>query len=271
MSTRPKVPSAIQYGNDSSFWIEYPSGLVDLSRASPLGSTSLEAPEIAPGQFEFKVEGGRTVRVDAKKTALVVIDMQNFFLHPDLRDHPTGLKCVDPIMKSLPSLREKGVKILWVNWGLTDHELKTIPPALIRAFRKNDRPGFGGELPGGFGRLLMRDAYNSELYGPLQNAYIEGQKAGTDFWIHKNRMSALGLHQTALGLFLEQEGLTTLLFAGVNADQCVLGSLVDAYYQGYDCILLEDATATTSPGIENVFYNAAGAYGFLTDTTKLCA
>ena len=33
----------------------------------------------------------------------------------------------------------------------------------------------------------MRNAYNSELYGPLQEEYLKGQKAGTDVWIHKNR------------------------------------------------------------------------------------
>ena len=75
------------------------------------------------------------------------------------------------------------------NWGLTDPELKTIPPALVRGFRnlKNNGGGFGSELPANFGRLLMRDAYNSELYGPLQEEYLKGQKAGTDVWIHKNR------------------------------------------------------------------------------------
>lgn len=45
----------------------------------------------------------------------------------------------------------------------------------------------GSELPGNFGRLLMRDARNSELYGPLQEEYLKGQKEGTDVWIHKNR------------------------------------------------------------------------------------
>ena len=33
---------------------------------------------------------------------------------------------------------------------------------------------------------------------------------------------------------------------------------MDAYFQGYDCVLVEDITATTSPagGLENVIYNA---------------
>lgn len=74
------------------------------------------------------------------------------------------------------------------NWGLTDHELKTIPPSLVRSFQKSGGGGFGSEMPGGFGRLLMRDAKNSELYGPLQTSYLEGKEAGTDFWIHKNRL-----------------------------------------------------------------------------------
>ena len=73
------------------------------------------------------------------------------------------------------------------NWGLTEHELTTIPPSLVRGFMRNGRGGFGAELPGPFGRLLMRDQFNSELYGPLQHLYTEGKEKGTDVWIHKNR------------------------------------------------------------------------------------
>lgn len=29
----------------------------------------------------------------------------------------------------------------------------------------------------------MRKAYNSDLYGPLQEEHLKGQKAGTDVWI----------------------------------------------------------------------------------------
>ena len=42
--------------------------------------------------------------------------------------------------------------------------------------------------------------------------------------------------------------------------QCVLGTLVDAYFRGYDCITVEDCVATTSPpgALESVLYNAGG-------------
>jgi len=156
---------------------------------------------------------------------------------------------------------------------LTEHELQTIPPSLVRGFMKSGRGGFGAEIPGGFGRLLMREAKNSDLYGSLQDEFLKGKAAGTDFWIHKNRMSGLWGSQSSLDLFLQENGITTLLFAGVNADQCVAGTLVDAYFRGYDCILVEDATATTSPtgGLENVVYNAGNSYGFITDTSRLVA
>ncbi|EIW64610.1 Isochorismatase hydrolase [Trametes versicolor FP-101664 SS1] len=286
MVHRPKVPVATEYGNAASFWVEYPSGLVDLTRTAHLPKGGLQNGDVvheepaqdAPvpplheeTQLEIPVDGGRVLRLSKKNTAIVVVDMQNFFLHPDLREHPTGLNCVIPLMNLVTSLRPQGVKTLWVNWGLTDHELTTIPPALVRGFRKNGRGGFGSQLPGDFGRLLMRGEFNSELYGPLQTLYEEGRREGTDVWIHKNRMSGIWGSQTALDLYLQEQGITTLLFAGVNADQCVLGTLVDAYSRGYDCIVIDDCIATTSPagGLENVLYNAGGAYGFVTDSERI--
>ncbi|KAG1749961.1 Isochorismatase hydrolase [Suillus paluster] len=271
MAARPKVSKAVEYGNPANFWVEYPSGLMDLTRSQHLMADAVEPSLVGSAQLDIPVNGDRTIRVDKSKTAAVIIDMQNFFLHPELRIHKTGLECVDPLLKLITPLRKQGVKILWVNWGLTDPELQTIPPSLARGFRKGGFGGFGTEMPGNFGRLLMRDARNSELYGPLQGEYLKGQQEGTDVWIHKNRMSGLWGHQSALDLYLKENGITTLLFGGVNADQCVGGTLVDAYFQGYDCVLVEDITATTSPagGLENVIYNAGNSQGFVTNTSNI--
>ncbi|KZT09501.1 Isochorismatase hydrolase [Laetiporus sulphureus 93-53] len=277
MTVRPYVSSPIEYGNAASFWVEYPSGLVDLTREAHLPTDEatkkdVQAPSLQPRtQLEISVDALRTVRIAKERTAIVIIDMQNFFLHPDYRDHPTGLACVLPLMNIVPALRMQGVKIIWVNWGLTEHELTTIPPALVRSFAKKGRGGFGSLLPGSFGRLLMRGEYNADLYGPLHQMYEEGKREGTDVWIHKNRMSGLWGYQTALDLYLQEHGITTLFFAGVNADQCVLGTLVDAYARGYDCITIKDCVATTSPpgGLENVLFNATRNYGFVTDTRRI--
>ena len=123
------------------------------------------------------------------------------------------------------------------------------------------------------GRLLMRDTWNAGLPPALDASYKEGQKLtqNPDIWIHKNRMSGLWGSSTPCTEFLEKEGVKTLLFAGVNTDQCVGGSLQDAFTKGWDCILLKDACGTTSPKFasECVEFNCARTWGFLSDCKSL--
>lgn len=66
-------------------------------------------------------------------------------------------------------------------------------------------------------------------------------------------------------------GITSLLFAGVNTDQCVSGSLEDAFSKGYDCILIKDACGTTSPkaATECIEFNCARTWGFVADCEGL--
>jgi hypothetical protein len=80
-SNRPKVDIPVQYGEDpGSFWVEYPSGLVDLTRTRKLqdGGQPLELD--MEKQVEFPVDGDRILRVQKDRTAVVVIDMQKYFV-----------------------------------------------------------------------------------------------------------------------------------------------------------------------------------------------
>jgi len=91
MSIRPKVPKPIEYGSGNNFWVEYPSGLVDISRTDRLPMTEGKEPEpdhgnspqgqrpeppLKPTQIDVSVDGERVVRIDKKATAIVIIDMQ---------------------------------------------------------------------------------------------------------------------------------------------------------------------------------------------------
>lgn len=112
----------------------------------------------------------------------------------------------------------------------------------------------------------MRHTWNASLYGPLQASYEHSLLTSKpDVWIHKNRMSGLWGASTPCTEFLEAHGLRTLLFAGVNTDQCVAGSVQDAFAQGWDCVLLSDACGTSSPGFakECVEFNCARSWGFV--------
>lgn len=83
MVARPRVPTAIEYGSDATpqgYWVEYPSGLVDVSRTNHLPPTSgdaqVEAPPLTSALLDIPVDGDRTVRVNRNSTAIVIIDMQ---------------------------------------------------------------------------------------------------------------------------------------------------------------------------------------------------
>ena len=78
---------------------------------------------------------------------------------------------------------------------------------------------------------------------------------------------------TELDSILRNLNVTTLLFAGVNADQCVLCTLQDANFHGYDCMLLRDCAATTSPDycMAATVYNVNQCFGFVLESPVLTA
>jgi quercetin dioxygenase-like cupin family protein len=90
------------------------------------------------------------------------------------------------------------------------------------------------------------------------------EPAPSDLFVDKYRMS--GFFDTELDSILRNLEVTTVLFAGVNVDQCVLATLSDAAGLGYDVILLEDCSATTSPPYcrDATLYNVRQCFGFTT-------
>lgn len=78
------------------------------------------------------------------------------------------------------------------------------------------------------GKLLVRDQWNTELFGPLKGLWEERREmeGRSDVWVHKNRMSGLWGSGSELEGFLEGNGIRTLLFTGVSC--CVLASWCNA-------------------------------------------
>lgn len=228
---------------------------------------------------------GATLVVDAARTALVVVDMQNFFLHPSCRAHAAGLAAVGPLRATIAACRRVGVRVVWLNWGLTEGDLRGLPAGVVHGFaramvtagdgddeeedeeiavvKKVRESGLGVDLGEGKGRCLVAGEWNSEVYAPLAEGGTA--RAEEDVWCAKNRMSGLWSEGQPLWRYLsgegaggEGEGKRTLLFAGVNTDQCVLGTLADAYNAGWDCVMVEDCCATTTEGAREVCLSNVG-------------
>jgi hypothetical protein len=118
--------------------------------------------------------------------------------------------------------------------------------------------------PGSGARVLEAGSWSASI--------VDGLAARSDdIRLSKYRMS--GFADTALDSILRNLNVTTLLFGGVNMDQCVLCTLQDAHFLGYDCLLLEDCSATTSPRfcVDATLYNVRQCFGFVTDSEAITA
>ncbi|OAL48304.1 isochorismatase family protein [Pyrenochaeta sp. DS3sAY3a] len=302
MTSSNSPPLKALIGSPSNFWTYTTSTGFDLTHPATLSGPLTSS--------NRTINTNKTkITIDPSKSALIIIDMQNFFLSEAFgRKKGAGHAACEQLLKhAIPAARKAGIRIVWLNWGLTEQDLEDMPPAVKRAFGFLGRPAdeeaeIGDEYEGGInlnkwgernhergyrglgadggkvtlddgsevdvGGLLMRDMWNTALYPPLDSVFASGAQLprDPDVWIHKNRMSGMWGGKTPCDEFLEKEGIKTLFFAGVNTDQCVGSTLVDAFNKGYDCILLQDGCGTTSPKAaqECWEYNATGTMGFCT-------
>jgi len=210
----------------------------------------------------------QAVTLDVARSALIVIDMQNDFCTPGGWLHHIGVdvaparRPIAPLGALLPAWRDAGAPVVWVNWGNRPDRLN-LSPALLHVYKPTgEGVGLGDPLPGSGARVLERDSWAAAIVDELA-------PPDDDIRVDKYRMS--GFWDTPLDSILRNLGVTSLLFAGVNADQCVLCTLQDANFLGYDCILLADCTATTSPDFcwEATLYNVKQCFGFVARSSAL--
>src|SRR6266568_371302 len=199
--------------------------------------------------------------LDLARTALLVIDLQNDFCHPDgwlasigVDTAPTRA-AVDGVRALLPALRGVDVPVVWVNWG-NRPDRANLPPGVLHVYYPTGEcTGIGSAATPASTAVLQAGSWGAAIVDELDTA------AG-DLHVEKYRMS--GFADTVLDSVLRNLRVDTLLFAGVNADQCVLSTLMDAADIGYDVVLLTDAVATTSPAycLDATVYNVRQCFGF---------
>lgn len=199
---------------------------------------------------------------DLERTAVIVVDMQNDFCSPggwlaSIGVDTTPLKGpVASLNRLLPLLRRQEVPIVWLNWGNREDRMN-LPPSVLHVYNMDGEGyGIGDPLPENGSRVLEKGSWGAAIVDGLD-------AAPDDIYVDKYRMS--GFWDTPLDSILRNLNIDTLLFAGVNLDQCVMHTLQDAACLGYDVILLEDCAATTSPAFctDATLYNIRQCYGFV--------
>ena len=175
--------------------------------------------------------------------ALVLIDMQRDFVEPGGFGHSLG-NDVLPLQAIIPALQK--VLQQWRSMGgVVVHtreshlpDLSDCPPAK----RTRGKPALRIGDQGPMGRILVQGEPGNAIVEALQP--IEGEividKPG------KGAFYATSLHEQ-----LQALGIDQLIFSGVTTEVCVQTSMREANDRGYECLLLEDCTASYFPAFKH--------------------
>lgn len=180
---------------------------------------------------------------DPRHTALVVIDMQRDFIEPggfgsSLGNDVTLLSGIVPTTAALLAhARASGWFIVHTRESHAP-DLADCPPAK----RLRGSPGMRIGDPGPMGRILIR--------GEPGNAIVDAvAPVAGELVIDKPGKGAF--YATYLDAALRDREIRYLVFAGVTTEVCVQTSMREANDRGYDCLLVEDATASYFPAFRD--------------------
>jgi ureidoacrylate peracid hydrolase len=163
------------------------------------------------------------------RTTLLLIDLQNDFLHPAGWYATNGIdiahmrRVIEPTHGLLAAARAAGIAVVWTRHGYRDAR-DAGPFMELRPFLRE-----GGLRLGTWGFDL----------------YEEFEPAADDWLVEKSRLSAF--FDTKLDTVLRALNSETILIGGVLTNQCIAATSKDASFRNYKPIVVEEVTGTTLP------------------------
>jgi len=200
-------------------------------------------------------------------TALIIIDMQNDFCHPDgFSSSKLGLditatrQIIPSIQRLLSWARQEEILIVYTK----ESHRPDLSDLTASKKLRHENAGFPIGALGQMGKCLIQGEQGTEIINELQPSESEAQ-------VDKPEHSAFA--NSDLESILRRKGITNLLITGVTTECCVLGTYRHASDLGFFCLLLEDCCAAFNErdhkaAIEVVLAEN-GAIGWVTSSTKL--
>ena len=171
--------------------------------------------------------------------ALLIIDMQRDFLEPGgfgsvLGNDVTPLQAIVPTVVRLQrAFRQLGLPIFQTVEGHRP-DLADCPPSKYQRGQVSLRIGD----PGPMGRILVLGEPGNAIIPAL--APQPGETVIT-------KPGKGAFYNTNLEFLLKTQNISHLIVAGVTTEVCVQTTLREANDRGYECLLVEDATASYFP------------------------
>ncbi|MDZ7849455.1 MAG: isochorismatase family cysteine hydrolase [Halodesulfurarchaeum sp.] len=164
------------------------------------------------------------MQFDPAATAIVVVDMQNDFCHPDGALYAEASEAViEPIAQLVSRSREAGAQVVFTR--------DVHPPDQFEDAHYTDEFERWGEhvLEGSWGAEIVADLSVEE----------------DDHVVEKHTYDAF--YGTDFETFLEKNGIEDLLFVGTLANVCVLHTAGSAALRDYKPVLVSDAVGYVDP------------------------
>jgi len=161
-------------------------------------------------------------KFSSKKSALLVIDMQKFFLNKDSHSYiPAATAIVTNVNLIISKYREKKFPIIFT----------------FHAYKINEKPGVMGKW---WGDMLR-------VNNPLSDIHSSVDLHKDDIILRKNRYSAF--IETDLDKILKEKKIDTLVITGIMTHLCCETTARDAFMRDYDVYFIIDATATETESL----------------------
>jgi nicotinamidase-related amidase len=210
---------------------------------------------------DWAVERGRHLNdfrtIDPRRTALLVIDMQNVFMGPDeVFGNPNALDVVDTVNAAVRIMRDAGAQIVWTRQTVS-HE----PPLAMPPWQ------YDLSIPS------VRQAVETMVAGTRSHAIHAAMAIrDEDFIVDKYRYGAFmcpagGLKRVLAGLDADM-----LVIAGTLTNVCCESTARDGNMLGYKIVFLSDATAARTDEEHNAaLLNIRLSFGDVRRTAELPA
>jgi ureidoacrylate peracid hydrolase len=172
--------------------------------------------------------------IEPRVAALLVIDMQNGFCHPESRMEKAGIgvanqrAIVPNVLRLLEVVRPHGIPVFW-------SKQVHFPEDVTRRRRR---------IPS----HQSKQSWTPCLRGTWEVDFIEEvapHVAPEDYVIEKHRASMF--FETTLDAKLRMLGIEQVIVSGTTTAFCVETSIRDAYYRDFDVIAVRDAIADPRP------------------------
>jgi nicotinamidase-related amidase len=199
--------------------------------------------EAEPYEFAFERE----------TAALVIIDMQRYFLEPGGFGEALGndvsqlRRTIEPTRHLLEAARGAGLAVIHTREGHRP-DLADLAPA--KQARGNPSLKIGDQAA--MGRLLVRGEPGHDIIPELYP--MPGEPV-----IDKPGKGAF--YATDLDAILKHRGIEQLIVCGVTTEVCVNTSVREANDRGFDCLVLEDCVGSYFPEFQEMGLKMIKAQG----------